>query len=106
MQGRPIVPPWVPAAVRAEIDVAELATEAPGVREECVRLEALLGANLAAYRRGARSGAGGLCSRYRAMALGPDHLSALACAERKFPEVVFVAYRKPLTSRARRWPGW
>jgi hypothetical protein len=99
MHGRRIVPPWVPAAVLAEIDVAELATEAPGLREECARLEALLGANVAAYRRGARPRIGGLCSRYRAMALGSSHLSALACAEQMFPEVVFVAYQKPVTKR-------
>jgi hypothetical protein len=90
------VPPWLPADALAEIDVSELAQDAPGLRDECVLLGVLLGANVAAYRQGAKGRPRGLCSYYRAAELGPAQLAELARAEHKFPGVLFVAYRCPL----------
>jgi RimJ/RimL family protein N-acetyltransferase len=89
-------PPWIPAEALAEIDLSELASDAPGLREECARLGAMLGANVAAYRRDALGRPGGLCSRYESMTLNAAQLSELARAERMFPDAVFVAYSKPL----------
>jgi hypothetical protein len=93
---RPVVPSWVPVEVLAVVDLSELAPESPGLYEECVRLGALLGANVAAYRRDACGQPEGLCSFYRAMNLTPTQLTELACAEVKFSDVAFVAYQSPL----------
>jgi RimJ/RimL family protein N-acetyltransferase len=89
-------PPWVPAETLDDIDLSELASDAPGLRDECARLGAALGANVAAYRRDAKGRPGGLCSRYKAMDLNAAQLSELACAERMFPDAMFVAYKNPL----------
>ena len=93
-------PPWLPAEALAEIDLSELARDAPGVREECTRLGAALGANVAAYRRDAQGRPGGLCSKYKAMTLNAAQLGELARAERMFPDAMFVAYSKPLERHA------
>jgi hypothetical protein len=90
------VPPWVPTEMRTQLDLSELAAADPLLHQECARLGALLGANVAAYRRGAEGRPGGLCSYYRAMDLIPTQVSELAGAELRFPEVLFVAYRSPL----------
>jgi RimJ/RimL family protein N-acetyltransferase len=92
----PAVPPWVPAEARPDVDFSELADDSPTLRAECARLGPLLGANVAAYRRDAAGRPGGLCSRYRSMALTVAQLHELKDAERRFPDVAFVAYRRPL----------
>jgi hypothetical protein len=92
----PAAPPWVPAEILAEIDLSELAAEVLGLSEECGRLGATLGANIAAYRRDAPGRPGGLCSYYRAMSLTPAQMSELARAEQMFPGVALVAYKNPL----------
>jgi hypothetical protein len=94
------VPSWVPAEAVAEVDLSELATEAPGLREQCARLGALLHANVAAYRRDARGQPGGLCSRYRPISLPRAQARELARAEQMFPTVLFVAYERPFERQA------
>jgi hypothetical protein len=95
----PAVPSWVPEEARPDIDLSELAANSSTLRAECARLAALLGANVAAYRRDAPGGPGGLCSRYRSMTLTVGQLHELRRAERLFPDVAFVAYRRPLERR-------
>lgn len=97
---KPDFPPWVPAEAQAKIDVSELARDAPGLQDECARLSAVLGAKVAAYRHDAKGRAGGLCSYYRAADLMAAQLGEIARAERKFPDVLFVAYRCPLEQNA------
>jgi RimJ/RimL family protein N-acetyltransferase len=95
----PVVPSWVPDEARPDMDFSELADDSPTLRAECARLGALLGANVAAYRREAPGQPGGLCSRYRSMTLTVDQLGELKRAEGLFPNVAFVAYRRPLERR-------
>jgi RimJ/RimL family protein N-acetyltransferase len=95
----PAVPPWVPAEAWPDVDFSELEADSPTLRAECARLGALLGANVAAYRRDAAGRPGGLCSRYRSMGLTVAQLHELKDAERRFPDVAFVAYRRPLERR-------
>jgi hypothetical protein len=92
----PAVPPWVPGEALGEIDLSELADDAPGILEQCARLGLLLDANVAAYRRDARGRPGGLCSRYRAADLTAAQVAELARAEQTLAEVAFVAYGRPL----------
>lgn len=99
------VPSWVPAEALAEIDLSELATEAPGLREHCARLSARLGANVAVYRRDARGQSGGLCSRYRPISLTPGQVRELTHAEQMFPAVLFVAYERPSEPSNEKAPG-
>jgi hypothetical protein len=84
----------------AELDLSELAGEDPRIRDACSRLGALLGANVAAYRRDAQGRPNGLCSYYRVMDLTPRQVRELTRVEENFSDVVFVAYRSPLEQRA------
>lgn len=90
------IPPWLPMEMLSEVDLSELAFEQPGLPEVCSRLGAQLGANVAAYGHNAKGLPRGLCAYYRAMVLEAAQLIELTRAEARFPQVVFVAYRKPL----------
>jgi hypothetical protein len=88
------VPPWVPAEVLAGLDLSELATEDPTVRQQCARLGRALDANVAAYRRDAQGAPGGLCSYYGAMLLTPAQMREVFNAEEMCTAVLFVAYER------------
>jgi len=87
----------VPTRDRRRIDDDELAAPSVEVARELAALARELGCHAAAYRRGAPDVARGLCFFYRAALLTPSQLHRLHRSERRLPDVVFVAYRRPLT---------
>jgi len=81
---------------RRRIDQDELADPSVEVTRELAALARELGCYAAAYRRCAPDVARGLCFFYRAARLNPSQLQRLRRSERRMPDVVFVAYRRPL----------
>jgi len=97
MTNRKSIPPkWVPASFRRRIDASELAAPRAKIAQELAALSRELGCYAAAYRRGAPDVARGLCFFYRAARLTPSQLHRLHASERRLPDVVFVAYQRPL----------
>ena len=96
----PCIPRWIPGRVRSRLDLAELATLDADRAAEIDRLQSLIGANVAAYRAGARGRPQGLCLTYKAAKLTPEDEARLAAAEAAHPGVVLVAYARPLQRHA------
>jgi hypothetical protein len=93
----PHIPRWLPADAAGQVDLGELAAPSASVDAERARLERLLEAHVAVYRRDARARPTGLCSWYRYALLDGDQMQCVAEAERRHSDVVFVAYARPLS---------
>jgi hypothetical protein len=89
------IPPWVPATMIGELDLYEFSAD-PDVLVEREMLSIRLEANVAAYRSSAKGHPHGLCSVFRAATLTERQFDQLRSSELRFPDVAFVAYRKPL----------
>ena len=95
--GGTAIPPWVPRRIRGELDASELLAGASGeLRRERRALERTLGHHVALYRCRAVARPNGLCSFYAPAELDRAGLEQLRRAEKRWPLVVFVVYRKPL----------
>lgn len=92
----PFVPWWVPSDARQRLDFSELADDNEPVQRECRRLEAVLGAHVAAYRPGAKPRQTGLCSVFKFAGLTRLQADLIAASEERLGGVVFVVYARPL----------
>lgn len=90
------IPSWVPAEIRAEIDLSELSGMDPKALQERDSLCVELDLNVAAYPSTARGMPHGLCSVFRAARLSGPQIQRLQSSESTFPGTAFVAYCKPL----------
>jgi len=90
------IPPWVPEEMLPELDLTEFAAASPAALRERELLSSALGANVAAYPATAKGRPHGLCSVYRSAQLTAAQIQCLRLSEQNFPDVLFVAYRKPL----------
>ncbi len=91
--------PWLPGELAAEIDLSELAPPTAAIADVCAELGLVLDAHVAAYRATALGRPTGLCSVFQVAGLALPSVDRLIAAERRFPGIVFVAYRKPLLRR-------
>jgi hypothetical protein len=94
-----LVPAWVPPDVSARLPQGELALDGEALRLELDSLEKALEHYVAAYNRNATGVPRGLCTIFEAAPLSGEQVAVLRYAEGRRPNVVFVAYRRPLTRR-------
>jgi hypothetical protein len=86
--------------MRSRLDLSELATLDAATTDGIRRLQRLIGASVAAYRVGARGRRHGLCLAYEAATLTPLQMARLAAEEAAHPDIVLVAYTRPLRRHA------
>jgi hypothetical protein len=99
-RSEPSVPRWIPGRMRSRLDLGELAPLDSDRAAEIDRLQRAIGANVAAYRAGARGRPHGLCLTYKTARLTPENEARLAAAEAAHPDLVLVAYARPLQRHA------
>jgi hypothetical protein len=94
-----LVPAWVPQEVSARLPTRELALDGKALRRELDSLGKALEHHIAAYVGNAVGEPTGLCKIFEEAPLSAEQVAVLRVAERRHPNILFVAYRRPLTRR-------
>ena len=96
---RPRTPRWVPADLSGIVDEEELAPPSDSLDREVEALEAATRSYVALYKPGEHAPhppKRALCSLFESATLDAAELASVKAAESRHPDVVFVAYSRPL----------
>ena len=92
-------PRWVPGDLSSIVDEEELAPTNDSLDREIEALEAATKSHIALYKPGehaSRPPKRALCILFESATLDATELASLKAAESRHPDVVFVAYARPL----------